>query len=153
MAAGQVRGRSVMTIEGLTAASPITQHLQAAFLRHGAAQCGICTPGMLVVASALLLEIEQPDRAEIEDALAGVLCRCTGYRKLVPAVQDAASASAGPPLPPAGKATGARIQRLDGKRKVEGTEIFGADRWPEDVLMIRAIRSPHHRAAFRFGDL
>jgi CO/xanthine dehydrogenase Mo-binding subunit/aerobic-type carbon monoxide dehydrogenase small subunit (CoxS/CutS family) len=153
MAAGQVRGRSVMTIEGLTAASPITQRLQAAFLRHGAAQCGICTPGMLVAASALLLEIERPDKTEIEEALAGVLCRCTGYRKIVAAVQDAALAPAGPELPPAREAVGSRVQRLDGRRKVEGTEIFGADGWPQGVLMIRAIRSPHHRAAFRFGDL
>jgi CO/xanthine dehydrogenase Mo-binding subunit/aerobic-type carbon monoxide dehydrogenase small subunit (CoxS/CutS family) len=153
MAAGQVRGRSVMTIEGLTAASPITQRLQAAFLRHGAAQCGLCTPGMLVAASALLLEIEHPDPAEIEDALAGVLCRCTGYRKIIAAVQDAASAPAGAWLPPAGKAVGARIQKLDGKRKAEGTEIFGADGWPQGVLMIRAVRSLYHRAAFRFGDL
>jgi CO/xanthine dehydrogenase Mo-binding subunit/aerobic-type carbon monoxide dehydrogenase small subunit (CoxS/CutS family) len=153
MAVGQMRGRYVMTIEGLTATSPITQRLQAAFLRHGAAQCGICTPGMLVAASALLAEIESPDQVEIEDTLAGVLCRCTGYRKIIAAVQDAASAPAAASLPPAGKAVGARIARLDGKRKAEGKEIFGADRWPEAVLMIRAVRSPHHRAAFCFGDL
>jgi CO/xanthine dehydrogenase Mo-binding subunit/aerobic-type carbon monoxide dehydrogenase small subunit (CoxS/CutS family) len=153
MAAGQVRGRSVMTIEGLTAASPITKRLQAAFLRHGAAQCGICTPGMLVAASYLLAEIENPDQTEIEDALGGVLCRCTGYGKIIAAIQDAASAPVPASLPPAGKAVGARIAKLDGRRKAEGTEIFGADRWPEGTLMIRAIRSPHHRAAFRFGDL
>jgi aldehyde oxidoreductase len=152
IAAGQMRGRSVMTVEGLTVASPITRRLQAAFLRHGAAQCGFCTPGMLVAASALLLEIEHPDQPEIEEALAGVLCRCTGYRKIIAAVQDAAFAPAGPSLPAAGEAVGARIQRLDGKRKTDGTELFGADGWPQGVLMIRAVRSPYHRAAFRIGD-
>jgi aldehyde oxidoreductase len=152
MAAGQVQGCSVMTIEGLTATSTITKRLQAAFLRHGAAQCGICTPGMLVAATALLQENDRPVEAEVQDALAGVLCRCTGYRKIIAAVLDATTIDGASALPKAGNAVGARIERLDGARKVEGTDIFGADRWPKDVLMLRAIRSPHHRASFTFGD-
>ncbi len=153
MAAGQVRNRSVMTIEGLTAASPVARRLQAAFLRHGAAQCGMCTPGMVVAASALLRDNENPGQAEVEEALGGVLCRCTGYSKIIAAVLDAAAEPAPIAFPAAGKAVGARIERLDGRRKVEGTDIFGADGWPKDTLLLRAVRSPYHRARFRFGDL
>jgi aldehyde oxidoreductase len=152
MAAGQAQGRSVVTIEGLTATSEVAHRLQAAFLRHGAAQCGICTPGMIVAASVLLQNNEDPSEAEVKDALAGVLCRCTGYRKIIAAVLDARTVTPSSSLPGIGKAVGARIERLDGRKKVEGTEIFGADRWPEGMLLARAVRSPHHRAAFTFGD-
>src|SRR5579883_301631 len=151
--AAQAAGRSVLTIEGLTASCDITKRLQASFLRHGAAQCGICTPGMLVTAAALLREKPTPAEAEVKDALGGVLCRCTGYRKIVTAVLDVTESAGAAPLPETGRAVGARVARLDGKRKVEGTEIFGADGWPAGVLMLRAIRSPYDRAAFKFGDL
>jgi len=152
MSAGQARGRSIMTIEGLTETSAITKRLQAAFLRHGAAQCGVCTPGMLVAATALVEKNENPAEEEVKDALAGVLCRCTGYRKIIAAVMDAAASACKSPLPEAGRAVGARIERLDGRKKVAGAEIFGADAWPADVLMLRAVRCPHPHAAFSFGD-
>ncbi len=150
---GQVEGRQVETIEGLTATAPATRRLQDAFLRHGAAQCGICTPGMLVAATALLERQPRPSEAEVLDAIGGVLCRCTGYRKIVAAILDAGGAPSADPLPPAGAAVGARIRRLDGQRKVDGTEIFGADACPADALALRAVRCPHHRARFAFGDL
>ena len=85
--AAQVAGRSVRTVEGL--ADGKLSALQAAFLDHGAAQCGICTPGLLVAATALLEHNPRPDETEVEDALGGVLCRCTGYRKIIAAVLDA----------------------------------------------------------------
>jgi CO/xanthine dehydrogenase Mo-binding subunit/aerobic-type carbon monoxide dehydrogenase small subunit (CoxS/CutS family) len=147
----QATGKSVTTIEGLSAET--LSPLQESFLRHGAAQCGICTPGMLVAATALLKKSHQPSRSDVEDALGGVLCRCTGYQKIVDAVCDAGSEAEVPSSPPAGHAVGARMERLDGQPKVRGTEIFGADFWPEKALLVRAIRSPHFQAGFEFGDI
>ena len=77
---GQVRGRSVTTVEGLAGNGGLSR-LQRAFHEHGAAQCGICTPGMLMAASTLLGRPRPPSEPEVLDALGGVLCRCTGYRK------------------------------------------------------------------------
>jgi CO/xanthine dehydrogenase Mo-binding subunit/aerobic-type carbon monoxide dehydrogenase small subunit (CoxS/CutS family) len=154
VAAGQVEGRAVVTVEGLGACTRHGAALQASFLRHGAAQCGICTPGMLVSGSELLERVERPNEQETLDALGGVLCRCTGYRKIVDAVMSATtSANAAPDLPETGAAVGGRIERLDGIAKVLGTEVFGGDHWPDGALIARAIRSPHHRARFKFGDL
>jgi len=153
VAVGQVEGRKVTTIEGLSQSSTVAQRLQSAFLRHGAAQCGICTPGMLVAAVALLTQEQEPSEAQVLDAIGGVLCRCTGYRKIVQAILDAGVQPAPQPLPLAGHAVGSRIERLDGQQKVRGTDIFGADETPEGTLAVRAIRSPHHHARFTFGDI
>jgi CO/xanthine dehydrogenase Mo-binding subunit len=113
---------------------------------------------MLVAATALLERNPAPDEHEVMDAIGGVLCRCTGYRKIIAAILDAAVKDAGSPSgaaisPEAGAAVGKRLVRLDGKRKVDGSEIFGADESPARALAVRAIRSPYHRARFRFGDL
>src|SRR5579885_2471742 len=89
VAAAQVEGRDVVTVEGLAADGRLNA-LQASFHRHGAAQCGACTPGMLMAASDLLSRNPRPDEAAVLDALGGVLCRCTGYRKIVDAVLDLA---------------------------------------------------------------
>jgi aldehyde oxidoreductase len=153
MALGQVSGRAITTIEGLAAGHPVAGKLQESFLRHGAAQCGICTPGMLVAATALLERKADPDESEVQDALGGVLCRCTGYRKIVAAVLDAGATMPPAALPAAGTAVGARIERLDGARKVCGQDVFGADAHPTDALLLRVIRSPYHHACFSFGDL
>ena len=85
MPLGQVGGRSITTVEGLAENGRLSR-LQRAFHQHGAAQCGICTPGMLMAASTLLGRPRPPTEAEVLDALGGVLCRCTGYRKIVQAV-------------------------------------------------------------------
>ncbi len=144
-------GRKVETVEGLSAET--LSPLQQSFLRHGAAQCGICTPGMLMAATALLAKNQTPSRPEVEEALAGVLCRCTGYQKIVTAVCEASAKTPPPAKPKTGDAVGARLERLDGEPKVSGTEVFGADFWPDGALLVRAIRSPHHSAAFEFGDI
>src|SRR5689334_3418834 len=89
VAAGQVAGCEVTTVEGLASRSPIHNRLQNSFLVHGAAQCGACTPGMLVSATALLERNSSPSEQEVMDAIGGVLCRCTGYRKIIRAIQDA----------------------------------------------------------------
>lgn len=153
MAVGQVSGRALTTIEGLPAQAPIAEKLQKSFLHHGAAQCGICTPGMLVAATALLEKDPTPDETAVKDALGGVLCRCTGYRKIIAAVLDVGIARDPADLPGAGAAVGARIDRLDGQRKVGGTDIFGADGHETSALLLRAIRAPHHHARFTLGDL
>jgi CO/xanthine dehydrogenase Mo-binding subunit/aerobic-type carbon monoxide dehydrogenase small subunit (CoxS/CutS family) len=151
VAAGQAAGCEVVTVEGLAKRPPLYDRLQKSFLAHGAAQCGACTPGMLVAATALMDRNLVPSEAEVMDAIGGVLCRCTGYRKIINAILDAETAVAC--SPEAGSAVGQRLVRLDGKKKVEGTEIFGADETPADALGLRVIRSPHHRARFQFGDL
>ncbi len=87
--AAEVEGSTVTTVEGL--ASPAALHpLQTAFLENAALQCGICTPGFLVASSALLAQNTAPSEEEIRFWLAGNLCRCTGYDKIIRAVQQAA---------------------------------------------------------------
>ena len=87
----QADGTNIVTVEGLAAHTAKGDILQRAFLSRGAVQCGICTPGMLVAAAALLEREAAPTRAMIADALSGVLCRCTGYAKIIDAVADAAA--------------------------------------------------------------
>jgi aerobic-type carbon monoxide dehydrogenase small subunit (CoxS/CutS family) len=88
-----LEGREITTVEGLAAGSR-SHPLQVAFAELGAAQCGYCTPAMLVTAKALLDEDPNPSRAAIMHALSGVLCRCTGYAKIFEAVELAASRGA-----------------------------------------------------------
>ncbi len=155
VAAGQVSGCEVTTVEGLATRSPLLARLQKSFLSHGAAQCGACTPGMLVAATALLERKVSPNEIEVMDAIGGVLCRCTGYRKIMSAIMAAGGTEPATSDFPVGRAcaVGARLIRLDGKKKVEGSEIFGADEIPKNALGVRVVRCPHHRARFQFGDL
>jgi aerobic-type carbon monoxide dehydrogenase small subunit (CoxS/CutS family) len=90
----QVEGAEITTVEGLGSTADL-HPLQQAFAELGAAQCGYCTPGMLLAASALLDERPRPTRDEIREALAGNLCRCTGYAKIIEAVELAAERTAG----------------------------------------------------------
>jgi aerobic-type carbon monoxide dehydrogenase small subunit (CoxS/CutS family) len=85
----QIQGRAITTIEGLATGSEL-HPLQQAFAELGAAQCGYCSPGILLAASSLLVDNSQPSRDEIREALAGNLCRCTGYTKILDAVELAA---------------------------------------------------------------
>ena len=150
---GQTGDCTVVTVEGLGAAGALCA-LQHGFLHHGAAQCGICTPGMLMAAADLLARHPQPGRQTVEDALGGVLCRCTGYRQIVAAVVDAHRFTDPPAQPTAtGPSVGTRMPRVDGEAKVTGRDRFGADAAPEDALWLRAVRSPHARATFKMGDL
>ncbi|WP_413870117.1 molybdopterin-dependent oxidoreductase [Albidovulum sp.] len=146
----KAEGRRVETVAGLVATDPVAQALAQRFQDHGAAQCGFCTPGMVTASVALLRQDPAPDEAAITRALGGVLCRCTGYRKIIDAV-----ASVPPALAGAGAAghAGAAIRRLDGAPKLDGSEAFGDDVAPPDTLEILVIRSPFPRAGFRFGDL
>jgi carbon-monoxide dehydrogenase small subunit len=94
----ECEGREVTTVEGL-ARNGVLHPLQLAFAELGAAQCGYCTPGFLLVADELLRENPRPTRAQIAEALAGNLCRCTGYLKIFEAVELAAARMGGESLP------------------------------------------------------
>jgi carbon-monoxide dehydrogenase small subunit len=88
MFAFQAAGRSVTTIEGISEGEKL-DIVQACFIDKGGIQCGFCTPAMVLVAKALLEENARPTRYEIRQAISGVLCRCTGYRKIVDAIEEA----------------------------------------------------------------
>ena len=86
----QANGKEVTTVKGIgSQESP--HHLQTAFVEHGAIQCGYCTPGLILSSVALLEQNPNPSQAEISEAISGNLCRCTGYTKIVEAIEDAAS--------------------------------------------------------------
>jgi carbon-monoxide dehydrogenase small subunit len=89
VAAGQAHGRDVVTVEGLASGDDL-HPVQQAFLDAGAVQCGFCTPGLVVAVHDLLQRVPDPDDAEIREALAGNLCRCTGYEFILDAVRTAA---------------------------------------------------------------
>jgi aerobic carbon-monoxide dehydrogenase small subunit len=89
VAAGQAAGRSIVTVEGLGSGTDL-HPVQRAFLQAGAVQCGFCTPGLIVAAHDLLCRIPHPTDPQIREALAGNLCRCTGYSAILAAVQLAA---------------------------------------------------------------
>jgi carbon-monoxide dehydrogenase small subunit len=90
VAAGQAQGRSVVTVEGLSGDEGSLHPVQEAFLAAGAVQCGFCTPGLIVAVHDLLARNPAPADPEIREALAGNLCRCTGYEKIMEAVRLAA---------------------------------------------------------------
>jgi carbon-monoxide dehydrogenase small subunit len=86
---GQIQGKEILTVEGLAENDNLTE-LQENFLRLGAVQCGYCTPGMLLSAAALLQSNPDPDDEEIKEAIAGNLCRCTGYKPIIEAIKQTA---------------------------------------------------------------
>lgn len=154
VAVGQAEGAEIATIEAGDRQQWLGK-LQNAFLVHGAAQCGICTPGMMMAATDLLMKNANPTRQDVNDALGGVLCRCTGYQKIIDAVEAVAGGQQITPRldTPAGEAVGSTIVRTDGAAKVTGADIFAADDAPKDSLWLRAIRSPHPHAIFSLGDI
>ncbi len=91
VAAGQAQGRDVVTVEGLAGDDGLLHPVQQAFLEAGAVQCGFCTPGLIVAVHDLLARQARPTEAEVREALAGNLCRCTGYEQILDAVRLAAA--------------------------------------------------------------
>jgi carbon-monoxide dehydrogenase small subunit len=85
--AADVQGRSVTTIEGVAKGRELDP-IQESFVRNGAVQCGFCTPGMILSGKALLARNQKPSEQEVRHAIAGNLCRCTGYQKIVAAIRD-----------------------------------------------------------------
>ena len=90
MLAPEMDGRNIKTVEGLAKNGELTL-LQQKFIEHTALQCGYCTPGFLMSATALLSENPHPTRQEIVESIAGNLCRCTGYKRIIEAIEDAAA--------------------------------------------------------------
>ncbi|EDP66553.1 Aldehyde oxidoreductase [alpha proteobacterium BAL199] len=153
VSAAQANGASIVTVEGLADPDGRLSALQRAFHRHGAAQCGICTPGMLMAAADLLSREARPSRVQAMDALGGVLCRCTGYQKIVEAVLDVASNAPDPAMPASGVAVGARVARLDGTGRLDGSELYADDQHPDGTLWLKVLRSPHPLADFTLGNI
>jgi xanthine dehydrogenase molybdenum-binding subunit len=145
--ASRADGKRVQTIEGL-AEDDRLHPLQQAFVERGAVQCGFCTPGMIMSARALLDTNPQPTREDIVEALSGNLCRCTGYVKVIEAVEQAAGA----PQPRRAtevsdlRVVGHDVPRPDAQAKVTGQAIFTADLHFENMLHAKVLRSEHPHA-------
>jgi CO/xanthine dehydrogenase Mo-binding subunit/aerobic-type carbon monoxide dehydrogenase small subunit (CoxS/CutS family) len=131
----QAGGRKITTISGLAAGDQL-HPLQRSFVEQGAVQCGFCTPGMILSARALLDRSPQPSRREIAEALSGNLCRCTGYKRIIGAVQAAAKKDL--PAQP--------ILRPDNLDKVLGKTRYGADLNLPDMLYGAVLRSKYPKA-------
>jgi CO/xanthine dehydrogenase Mo-binding subunit/aerobic-type carbon monoxide dehydrogenase small subunit (CoxS/CutS family) len=155
--AGKIAGRRVLTVESL--GSPDNLHpLQIAFIETGAVQCGYCTPGMLLAAKALLDYEPNPTRGQIIEALAGNLCRCTGYTRILMAVELAAARmrSGEGHRPPKSVETskayssqsfvGGDITRTDSVEKVIGQAKYVEDTVMPGLLHAKVLHSPHHHA-------
>lgn len=144
--AARCDGRHVETIEGLAASGRLSR-LQLAFKDKLGAQCGFCTPGMIMAAEALLRRHPDPDEAQIRAALAGNLCRCTGYVKIVEAVREASQNCQPEPLSSRGPphAIGRRQPLIDSVEKITGRATFTAD-LPATALVGRILRSPYPHA-------
>jgi aldehyde oxidoreductase len=146
---GKVADRRVFTIEGM--GSPDNLHpLQVAFIETGAVQCGYCTPGMLLSAKALLDHEPSPTREQIIEALEGNLCRCTGYTRILTAVELAAARMRGEevilPPPTSRPIVGKDLTRIEAVEKVTGRTRYVEDISMPGLLYARVFRSPHPHA-------
>ena len=150
---GKVAGRQVLTIEGL--GDPAHLHpLQAAFIEAGAVQCGYCSPGMILAAKALLDRAPDPTREQIVEALEGNLCRCTGYTRIVMAVELAAARLRGEDdarlleeiLDYEAPVVGGEACRTDSVAKVTGQAQYVEDIPMPGLLHAQVLRSPYHHA-------
>ncbi len=162
---GKIAGRSVTTIEGM-GSREAPHPLQTAFLEAGAVQCGFCTPGMLLSAKALLDRNPHPTKEAIVTALEGNLCRCTGYVKIIEAVQSAAELMGGEARTPASEARtqetipdpaasamgrefsgiGGSPERHKGWERVSGEALFAEDISMPNLHYMSVVRSPHFHA-------
>ncbi len=155
--AERAHGCYVETIEGL-AQGDMLHPLQRAFAEYGAVQCGFCTPGLIMAAKALLDRCPDPDEAQIRKALRHNLCRCTGYVKIIAAVQAAARMLRGEATPETSlgqseSVIGGRSVRPDAWDKVTGRTLFTADLRVEGMLYAAALRSAFPHARLRRVDV
>jgi aldehyde oxidoreductase len=138
----KAHGRHILTIEGVAREGKL-HPVQEAFIRHDAIQCGFCTPGMVLAALALLEKVPEPSPEEIKRALGNNYCRCTGYVKIVQAIQDAGAVLSGARPALSGRA----VPRKDAVRRVTGEEVYAADAHLEGMLHGKIVWSnyPHAR--------
>ena len=142
-------GKQIETIEGIAGGDGKLHPLQSAFVRHGAIQCGFCTPGMIMSAKALLDSNPHPSRPEIIEAIEPNLCRCTGYVRVVDAIQSVAQLDASPPRvddPTPSVAVGRSLARPDAVAKVTGAAKYTADLSFDGMLYAAVKRSDHPHA-------
>ena len=156
--AATAAGQEVTTVEGLSQGLSLDP-LQQSFHEHGAAQCGFCTPGMLLSAKALFDAKPDPTIAEIREAISGNLCRCTGYVKIVEAIaavcrrQREAADHKSPPGKTGAGIVGQRMPRIDGLGHVTGTTRFTDDLSLPGMLFARPLYSAHDHARIRRIDV
>ena len=139
----QADGREVRTVSSLGEADRL-HAVQEALVAAGAVQCGFCTPGIAVAAADLLTRDPAPTDEAIREALAGNLCRCTGYAKIVDAVRNAARATAGGAL--AAGRVGESARRVDGAARATGAYVYGGDLRADDMAHGATVRSRHASA-------
>ena len=139
----EAEGKEVTTIEGLSQHREL-HPVQQAFIDNNSFQCGFCTPGMILTAVALLRENPNPTPEEIRQYLEGNLCRCTGYDRIIKAIQDAARHSS---PGQASQTAETKVARLEAKEKTSGQALFGADVNRPGMLVGKVLRSrvPHAR--------
>jgi CO/xanthine dehydrogenase Mo-binding subunit/aerobic-type carbon monoxide dehydrogenase small subunit (CoxS/CutS family) len=146
--AEKAAGCRVATIEGLASPAGGLHPVQEAFIQAGAVQCGICIPGMVMAAADLLARCPAPTRAEIQSHLAGNLCRCTGYTKILDAVELAGRfLREGRVDARQGGGVGHGAARVDAEAKVRGAALYGDDHVRPAALHLQVVRSPHAHAA------
>lgn len=144
----QVQDRAITTIEGLAPAGEL-HPVQRAFVEHHAAQCGYCTPGMILTAASLLATNPSPSEEDIKQAIRGNLCRCTGYTKIVEAIQAAAGTAPASPTPRSSNGytvVGTSLPRVDALEKVTGKATYVFDLAMPAMLWGEILRSPHPHA-------
>lgn len=144
--AGRVAGRAVLTQEGLSAQQ--REQWAQSFVASGASQCGFCSPGIVMKAEALLARSPSPAREEVARALAGNLCRCTGYVKIIDAVRFAAAARRGEPIPAADSSgrVGSRTARYQGRELALGDKPYVSDLTADGLLEGACRFADHPRA-------
>lgn len=146
---GKVSGLSVETVEGLGEADNL-HPLQSSFIKVGAVQCGYCTPGMLMAAKGLLDRHPNPSREQIVESLEGNLCRCTGYHRVVRAVEVAAARLRGEEVQITSASDkpviGGNVLRSDSIDKVTGRALYVEDIKMKGLLHAKILRNPHHHA-------
>jgi len=147
----RVHDKGVTTLEGMEGHG-VWSRIQQALYRHGAAQCGICMPGMVMAATHIIGHRENPSADDIRDALGGVLCRCTGYEKIVAALLDCTRMDDPEPAR-LGHAVGAAVSHVDSRAKLDGSARYGADDIPAGALWLKILRSPIAAGEFHIGDL
>lgn len=147
----ECEGANIITVEGLAPDSQRLHPVQESFIKHGAVQCGFCTPGMLMVAKNFLDNNPNPTREEIRAAISGNLCRCTGYKKIIDAIEAVAHKTP-PPSGEGESSIGHSFHRSDSLEHVRGTSIFGDDVSGPNMAFGKILRSKHAHARIKHID-